>query len=106
FHYRRPQNWAFLAGDRVTQPSSHDYRDPSKRWFPGEMEQFLPMIAQAASEIWNAAAKLQQQREQRAVCEQELTEETEAENRASLCALPLLLSDFVRFCAAVSMFHA
>jgi len=61
FHYRRPQNWAFLAGDRVTQPSSHDYRDPSKRWFPGEMEQFLPMIAQAESEIWNAAAKLQQQ---------------------------------------------
>jgi hypothetical protein len=56
FHYRRPQNWAFLAGDRVTQPSSHDYRDPAKRWFPGEMEQFLPLIAAAEQEIWKIAA--------------------------------------------------
>jgi hypothetical protein len=56
FHYRRPQNWAFLAGDRVSQPSSHDYRDPSKRWFPGEMEQFLPMIAGKEEELWKAAA--------------------------------------------------
>jgi hypothetical protein len=55
FHYRRPQNWAFLAGDRTTQPSSRDYRDPSKRWFPDEMEQFLPMIAAKEMEVWKTA---------------------------------------------------
>ena len=58
FHYRRPQNWAFLAGDRVSQPSSRDYRDPSKRWFPGEMEQFLPRIAAKETEIWKMAEAL------------------------------------------------
>jgi hypothetical protein len=56
--YRRPQNWAFLAGDRVTQPSSRDWRDPSKRWFPEEMEQFVPLIERKEKEVWDLAAKL------------------------------------------------
>jgi hypothetical protein len=56
--YRRPQNWAFLAGDRVSQPSSRDWRDPNKRWFPEEMEQFIPIIEQREKEIWAFAAKL------------------------------------------------
>lgn len=46
FHYWRPQNWAFLHGDRTEQPSSRDHLDPSKRWFPAEMEQWLPLIAE------------------------------------------------------------
>jgi len=58
FQYTRPQNWAFLAGDRTNQPSSRDYKDPSKRWFPEEMEQFVPLIEAKDKEIWEAAAKL------------------------------------------------
>lgn len=56
--YRRPQNWAFLAGDRTTQPSSRDHRDPSKRWFPDEMKEFVPLIEAKDGEIWQAAAAL------------------------------------------------
>jgi hypothetical protein len=44
FEYWRPQNWAFLGGDRTSQPSSRDHRDPSVRWFPAEMERFVPLI--------------------------------------------------------------
>ena len=59
--YRRPQNWAFLAGDRVTQASSRDHIDPSKRWFPEEMKEFLPLIAAREHEIWDVAAKLKRE---------------------------------------------
>lgn len=55
FHYARPQNWAFLNGDRTIQPSSRDHLDPSKRWFPEEMKQWLPLIAQKETEIWKLA---------------------------------------------------
>ncbi len=58
FHYTRPQNWAFLAGDRTNQPSSRDYKDPAKRWFPEELERFVPLIEAKEQEIWAAAAKL------------------------------------------------
>ena len=56
FPYTRPQNWAFLAGNRTNQPSSRDHRDPSKRWFPEEMEQWLPLIDAKEQEIWKLAA--------------------------------------------------
>jgi hypothetical protein len=56
-NYRRPQNWAFLAGDRTEQPSSRDYRDSSKRWFPEEMKQWLPLIEAKENEIWALAAE-------------------------------------------------
>ncbi len=58
YHYYRPSNWAFLAGDRTHQPSSRDYLDPTKRWFPAEMEQWLPLIGAKEKEIWAAAAVL------------------------------------------------
>ncbi|MHA3769915.1 hypothetical protein ACXR0O_00080 [Verrucomicrobiota bacterium sgz303538] len=58
FHYYRPQNWAFLAGDRTNQPSSRDHLDPSKRWFPEELEKFLPLIGQKETEIHQLAASL------------------------------------------------
>ncbi len=60
FDYWRVQNWAFLAGDRTEQPSSRDHLDPTKRWFPAEREQFLPLIAAKEREIWALAAKLAQ----------------------------------------------
>jgi hypothetical protein len=52
FHYIRPQNWAFLNGDRTIQPSSRDHLDPEIRWFPEEMKQWLPLIAAREREIW------------------------------------------------------
>jgi hypothetical protein len=55
FHYTRPQNWAFLAGNRTNQPSSRDHLDPTKRWFPEEMEQWLPLIEAKEQEIWKLA---------------------------------------------------
>ncbi|MFO1460539.1 MAG: hypothetical protein U1G08_14155 [Verrucomicrobiota bacterium] len=55
FDYTRPMNWAFLAGDRTEQPSSRDHRDRNIRWFPAEMEQFVPLIQQADEQIWKTA---------------------------------------------------
>lgn len=49
--YWRPTNWAFLAGDRTEQASSRDHRDRSIRWFPKEMEEFVPLIQSAEDEI-------------------------------------------------------
>ena len=58
FNYWRPQNWAFLGGDRTSQPSSRDHRDPKVRWFPAEMEKFVPLIAEKEGEMEAVAAKL------------------------------------------------
>ncbi|MBL9134646.1 MAG: hypothetical protein JNK85_02195 [Verrucomicrobiales bacterium] len=57
FRYWRPTNWAFLHGDRVEQPSSRDHRDPKVRWFPAEMEQYPPLIAEAEVRIESLAAQ-------------------------------------------------
>jgi hypothetical protein len=57
FDYSRPMNWAFLGGDRVQVPSSRDHRDPSIRWFPGEMEKFVPLIEAAEKQVDEAARK-------------------------------------------------
>jgi hypothetical protein len=58
FNYWRPQNWAFLGGDRVSQPSSHDHRDPKVRWFPAEMEKYVPLIREKEVEMERIAAEL------------------------------------------------
>jgi hypothetical protein len=58
FNYWRPQNWAFLGGDRTNQPSSRDHRDPKIRWFPEEMEKFVPLIEQAESRVADAARQI------------------------------------------------
>ena len=57
FDYWRPQNWAFLHGDRTEQASSRDHQNPKVRWFPAEMEKFLPLIAAKEAEIAALAAK-------------------------------------------------
>lgn len=38
--YWLPSNWAFLYGNRQTQPSSRDHTNKSVRWFPAEVEKF------------------------------------------------------------------
>jgi lysophospholipase L1-like esterase len=58
FNYWRPQNWAFLAGDRTNQPSSRDHIDQTKRWFPHELQEFVPLIEAREQEIWAAASSL------------------------------------------------
>ena len=58
FNYWRPQNWAFLGGDRTEQPSSRDHRNPAVRWFPAEMEQFVPLIETREREIAELTKKL------------------------------------------------
>lgn len=57
FNYFRPQNWAFLGGDRTTQLSSRDHIDHKIRWFPAEIEQFLPLIQSRERELQEAAGK-------------------------------------------------
>jgi len=55
FDYWRPQNWAFLGGDRVEQLSSRDHRNPAIRWFPEEMKNFVPLIETKEREIFELA---------------------------------------------------
>ncbi|MEN9635941.1 MAG: hypothetical protein RL077_4345 [Verrucomicrobiota bacterium] len=57
FNYARPQNWAFLDGDRTVQPSSRDHLDPSIRWFPDEMKRWLPLLEAREREIWQLAGQ-------------------------------------------------
>jgi hypothetical protein len=47
----RPANWAFLYGNRQTQPSSHDHTNGASRWFPVEVQALLGHIEQAETEI-------------------------------------------------------
>jgi hypothetical protein len=58
FNYWRPQNWAFLGGDRTNQPSSRDHRDSRIRWFPDEMEEFATLIEAKEREISQLAERL------------------------------------------------
>jgi hypothetical protein len=60
-HYWRPHNWAFLGGDRTTQPSSRDHTDPKVRWMPVEMEKYVPLIREKENEIGRAVQKMREQ---------------------------------------------
>ena len=53
--YWRPGNWAFLNGDRITQPSSRDHQDPRVRWFPAEVQEFPAMIDRQEQSIQQLA---------------------------------------------------
>ena len=61
FNYWRPQNWAFLGGDRIEQPSSRDHRDPKVRWFPAEVERFRGLIEEKEAEIAILAEKVNEE---------------------------------------------
>ena len=54
FDYWRPMNWSFLMGDRTNVPYSRDWKDSTKRLFPQEMQDFLPLLDQAEKNIWAA----------------------------------------------------
>ncbi|MCB1063096.1 MAG: DUF1080 domain-containing protein [Verrucomicrobiae bacterium] len=56
FDFWRPMNWAFLNGDRTTQPYSKDWKDNSKRIFPEEMKDFEPLLQLAEENIRAALA--------------------------------------------------
>ena len=56
FDYWRPQSWAFLGGDRIEQPSSRDL-NLKVRWFPDEMEKFVPLIQAQEREMAILAEK-------------------------------------------------
>lgn len=56
FDYWRPMNWAFLTGDRTNVPYSRDWKDQDKRLFPGEMQEFLPLLEQAEGNVRAALA--------------------------------------------------
>jgi hypothetical protein len=51
FDHWRPMNWAFLEGDRTEQPSSRDHGDRKVRWFPVEMQDFLPLLRRQEERI-------------------------------------------------------
>ena len=51
YRYWRPTNWAFLYGNRQTQPSSRDHKDQEHRWFPGEISTIIPLIEEAELHI-------------------------------------------------------
>ena len=55
FRYWRPTNWAFLYGNRQTQPSSRDHKNPSRRWFPEELKEALTHLNEAEQRIHEAA---------------------------------------------------
>ncbi|MFT5413322.1 MAG: hypothetical protein ACI9NC_006076, partial [Verrucomicrobiales bacterium] len=48
----RPTNWAFLYGNRQTQPSSKDHRPGKPRWFPIEVDAIIPRIEAAEARIF------------------------------------------------------
>ncbi len=58
FNYWRPGNWAFLYGDRMTVPFSHDWTDKSKRIFPEEMKTFENLMKDAEERIAMEQSKL------------------------------------------------
>lgn len=58
FNFVRPENWAFLDGDRTVQPASRDHRDAEKRWFPEEMKEWLSLVAESEREGWAIARQL------------------------------------------------
>ncbi len=51
FRYWRPTNWAFLYGNRQTQPSSRDHKNPQRRWFTEELQTALSQLERAEQDI-------------------------------------------------------
>jgi hypothetical protein len=53
-----PTNWAFLYGNRQTQPSSRDHNDSGFRWFPEEVQSIVPQLEQMDSLIQGKARQV------------------------------------------------
>jgi hypothetical protein len=54
----RPPNWAFLNGDRITQPSSRDHVDQRVRWLPAEWQRFPVLVEREERKIAGMAKGL------------------------------------------------
>jgi len=62
FSHWRPTNWAFLYGNRQTQPSSRDHKDRRVRWFPQEINIILPLVDEADRRIHQTAQDVARQK--------------------------------------------
>jgi len=51
-NYWRPTNWAFLYGNRQSQPSSRDHLNREVRWFPNEIASLYSRIEEAEEKIF------------------------------------------------------
>ena len=51
FQYWRPSNWDFAYGERVSVPASRVHDNPEERWFPRELEKYVPLIAASEDKI-------------------------------------------------------
>ncbi|HWE04932.1 MAG TPA: LamG-like jellyroll fold domain-containing protein [Tepidisphaeraceae bacterium] len=56
--YWRPINWAFMNGDRISQPSSRDHIESRIRWLPAEVQEYLALVERQESKIAEQAKKL------------------------------------------------
>lgn len=55
--YYHPTNWAFLYGDRQSQPASRNHLDKDKRWFRNEVDELPALISEAETDIHRYAAE-------------------------------------------------
>jgi hypothetical protein len=53
-----PTNWAFLYGNRQTQPSSHSHENRAFRWFPKEIDSIPSLLVGKDEEIWKRGRRL------------------------------------------------
>ncbi|MBT3569064.1 MAG: hypothetical protein HN494_09475, partial [Opitutae bacterium] len=53
-----PPNWAFLYGNRQTQPSSRSHTDRGYRWFPEEIQTIPSLLVGKDEKIWTQAKGL------------------------------------------------
>ncbi len=56
--YWRPNNWAFMNGDRITQPTARDHRDGRIRWLNAEVEEFPGLIHEAEVKVDQLAKEM------------------------------------------------
>jgi len=56
--YYHPTNWAFLYGDRQSQPASRSHLDKDKRWFQKEVDQLPALINETETDIHRYAAEV------------------------------------------------
>ncbi len=55
--YYHPTNWAFLYGDRQSQPASRSHLDKDKRWFRDEVDELPALIREVEADIHRYAAQ-------------------------------------------------
>ncbi len=55
--YWLPTNWAFLYGNRQTQPSSRSHISGKPRWFPEDLNKLLSDLKKIEKQIWKKLPK-------------------------------------------------